>query len=63
VYGEDPMPEGLTAEEQERVLGAEACMWTEDVDQFNIYQRLWLRAAVFAERVWSTNATIAARVW
>eukprot|EP01046_Picozoa_sp_COSAG06_P086515 COSAG06_NODE_33108_length_495_cov_0.782828_2_plen_31_part_01 len=30
------MPEGLTAEEQKRVLGAEACMWTEDVDQFNI---------------------------
>jgi hexosaminidase len=56
------MPENLTADEQSRVLGAEAPIWGEDVDDFNIDQRLWLRAAVFAERVWSTNETIAARV-
>jgi len=62
VYSHDPMPENLTAAEQGRVLGAEACMWSEDVDDFNIDQRLWLRASVFAERVWSTNATLAARV-
>ena len=56
------MPENLTAAEQARVLGAEAAMWGEGVDDFNIDQRLWLRAAVFAERVWSTNETIGARV-
>ena len=62
VYGEDPMPEGLSEEEKARVLGAEACLWSEDIDEFNIDQRLWLRAAAFAERVWSSNATIASRV-
>ena len=62
VYAEDPMPEGLSKAEQQLVLGAEACMWSEDVDAFNLEQRLWLRATVFAERVWSTNETIAARV-
>jgi hexosaminidase len=52
------IPPGLTAEEKARVLGAEACMWGEVTDQFFIDQKLWLRASVLAERLWTPNATI-----
>ena len=34
----------------------------EVADQFDIDSRLWFRALVLAERLWSTNETIARRV-
>lgn len=44
----------LTAEEQARVLGGEACMWGEAVEDENIFSRVWIRASGAAEKFWST---------
>jgi len=59
-YAVDPM-EGaaatLTAEEKNRILGGEACMWTEFVSAENIDSRIWPRLAAIAERFWSSQST------
>ncbi len=59
-YAVDPMtmtkPGGaaaLTAEEQQRILGGEACMWSEFVTPETIESRIWPRLAAIAERLWS----------
>ena len=55
-YEVDPMSGAaakLTAEEKQRVLGGEACMWSEYVSPENIDSRIWPRAAAIAERLWS----------
>lgn len=55
-YTFDPMgnPRAtLTPEEQKRILGGEACMWSEYVSPENIDSRLWPRLAAIAERLWS----------
>jgi len=62
LYNDDPMPEGLSEAEQRLVLGAEAAMWGEVTDEYFLDQKLWLRASVLAERLWSANETIASRV-
>ncbi|HVT95190.1 MAG TPA: beta-N-acetylhexosaminidase [Bryobacteraceae bacterium] len=56
-YAVDPLggpAKGLTAEEAARVLGGEACMWTEYVDAATVDSRNWPRGAAIAERLWST---------
>ena len=55
-YSVDPLAgdaASLTAEEKQRVLGGEACMWAEFITPGNIDARLWPRAAAVAERLWS----------
>ena len=48
----------LTSEEVNNFVGCEACIWGEDVDEYNLDQRLWFRASVFAERMWTLSKNI-----
>jgi hexosaminidase len=55
-YAVDPMSgdaANLSAEEKQRILGGESCMWSEYVNPENIDSRIWPRNAAIAERLWS----------
>lgn len=54
-YLNDPLPtnHGLTAEEQQYILGGEAAMWAELVTAETIDSRIWPSTAAIAERLWS----------
>ena len=47
----------LSPEEQKRILGGEACMWSEYVSPENVDSRIWPRTAAIAERLWSPQET------
>src|SRR5216684_195606 len=56
-YAVDPMSgaaASLNPEEKRRILGGEACMWSEWVTPENIDSRIWPRNAAIAERLWSS---------
>ena len=55
-YLADPLAgEGakLTPEQQARILGGEAAMWSEFVTPENVDSRIWPRTAAISERLWS----------
>lgn len=54
-YAADPLPAGsnLTDAEAARVLGGEACMWSEYVGPETVESRIWPRMLAVAERFWS----------
>ncbi len=55
-YAVDPMGKeaaSLPADAQKRILGGEACMWSEWVTSETIDSRIWPRTAAIAERYWS----------
>jgi hexosaminidase len=54
-YRVDPVPANsdLTPAEAARILGGEACMWSEYVGPRTIDSRIWPRTAAIAERLWS----------
>ncbi len=55
-YSVDPLQGAishLTPQQQSSVLGGETAMWTEYVSPETIDGRIWPRAAVVAERLWS----------
>jgi len=47
--------EPLTPEQETLILGGEACMWTEMANNVTLESRIWPRAAVVAEKLWSSN--------
>ena len=55
LYLADPLAgdSTLSADQSARVLGGEACMWAELVNNGTIDSRIWPRLAVIAERFWS----------
>ncbi|MEA1649176.1 family 20 glycosylhydrolase [Nitrospirillum sp. BR 11164] len=52
-YAADPMPENLPVGLEGLILGGEACAWSERLSPENLDIRLWPRAAVVAEKLWS----------
>lgn len=54
-YHADPISAGsdLTAEQKSRILGGEACIWSEYITPEVIDSRVWPRLAAIAERFWS----------
>jgi hexosaminidase len=60
-YAIDPMSgaaANLSPDQAERILGGEACMWTEYVSPENLDSRVWPRMGAIAERFWSAPGVV-----
>ncbi len=59
-YAVDPLEKAtadLTPEQQKRILGGEATMWSEFTTPEIVGSRIWPRTAAIAERFWSPQST------
>ncbi|KAG0000080.1 hypothetical protein BGZ80_010823 [Entomortierella chlamydospora] len=55
IYSFNPVS-GLNPEEAKSVLGGEALLWSEQVDDTNLDAKLWPRASAAADVLWSGNS-------
>ena len=55
LYNFDPTNHGILNKTQ--VIGAEACLWGEEVNSDNLETKLWPRLSAFAESMWSGNTS------
>ena len=53
MYMNDPFMGITDPKQQKLMLGGEACMWGETVDDSDLFNTVWPRAAAVAERLWS----------
>jgi len=54
VYNFEPIPDGLTADQEKHVLGTQACLWTEYMPTtYQVEYMAWPRAMALAEVAWS----------
>jgi hexosaminidase len=49
----NPIPDGLAAEEAARIVGGEATLWSEGIDEANFDAMAFPRLAAFAEALWT----------
>lgn len=45
----------LSKEQQQLIVGGEASLWGEEINDNNLDEKAWPRAAAFGERMWSTR--------
>ncbi|CAH1786172.1 unnamed protein product [Owenia fusiformis] len=58
MYNSDPRDFEGTLEMKEHVLGGEACMWGEYIDDNNLIPSVWPRGQATAEKLWSSKDLI-----
>lgn len=56
MYSYDPTS-NITSHQAELIIGGEAAMWGEKVDEDNFFQKVWPTAAAVGERLWSPKTT------
>ncbi|KAH6812644.1 beta-hexosaminidase 3 [Perilla frutescens var. frutescens] len=52
-YSNEPLTNITDPKQQALVLGGEVCAWAEHIDESDIEQTIWPRAAAAAERLWT----------